>query len=77
MTNSENDSLIDPTQFSTSVPILKPCPLCGADMVVRYEEPCAYWVHPGREGPQPTDCSLRDTIIIDEPEDVDAWNKRP
>ena len=77
MAKSENDSLIDPTQLSTSEHILKPCPLCGADMEVRYEEPCAYWVHPGCRGPQRTDCSLRDVVIIDEPEEIEAWNKRP
>ena len=77
MAKSENDSLIDLTQFSTSEPILKPCPLCGADMQVRYEESGPYWIHPGRRELQWTDCSLRNVVIIDEPEEIDAWNKRP
>jgi hypothetical protein len=76
MTKGENDSFIDPTLLSSSEPVLKPCPLCGAVMEVRYEKPCAYWIHPGRQVPKRTDCSLREVVIIDEPEDVDAWNER-
>ena len=55
---------------------LKPCPLCEADMNVKYEETGPYWTHPGRHGVQQTDCALRDSIVIDEPDEIDEWNNR-
>lgn len=57
---------------------LKPCPFCGKTLEydidydgIPWANGDCYWIHPYKKG-----CILNNFHFWDEPDNVDAWNRR-